>query len=261
MTAGTESIITPDGHKRILNLEPSPPELLRLVRGPLQSIPLNEIRDFDLWPGVVQIKNQGSYGACNGHASATAVEFARAMNGHYVPLSAWWVYGRLVMGRDRGSNILQALDLIQREGVAPEPLVKYGDFSGRYNAETTEAAKRFKAEVTGRLETWEEIVTAVALRRGVNLSVRATNGWDGRLDANGCPPVGRGPGNHAVMVGGGIKTIGGQKYIRMANSWSTKWGDKGFCWLSRDHWESGTWREAFEVEAVIRDPQDEGVKA
>ena len=252
MSIGTESIITPDGHKRILNLEPSPPELVARVQGPpMAPIPLSEVKPFDLWPGIVKIKDQNGYGACNGHAAATAAEFSRAMAGHYVPLSAWWVYGRLVMGRDRGSNILQALELIGTEGIAPEPMVKYGDFSGRYSPEVVEAAKGFKVEIANKLTTWEEIFTAVAMRRGLNLAVRATSGW-GRLDSNGCPPVGRGPANHAVMVGGGIKRLpNGELAIRMANSWSTQWGLDGFCWLTRAHIESASWFEAYETVASI----------
>lgn len=180
-----DSIFTLDGERRILNLRPSPPELLRLVRGPSrEAIPLSQIEPFDAWPAAVKIKDQDGKGACNGHATATAAEYALATTGAFDgPLSAWWVYGRLVQGVDRGSNILEALDLIQREGIATESVVKYGDFSGRYDATAVENAKRHRVEVAAKLETWEEIVSAVALRRGVNLSVRATSGWDGRLDA------------------------------------------------------------------------------
>lgn len=260
-----EAIWTPDGHKRILNLKPSDPRKLRAYRG-LESppvIPLASIQPFDDWPAAVKIKDQNGYGACNGHATATAVEFARAMAGMPpIPLSAWYVYGSLVHGRDTGSNITDALQLIEKNGVAPESDVKYGDFSGRYSSAVEVDATRYQCEIGGSLQTWEEIVSFIALRGAVNLSVRATNGWSGRLDANGCPPVGRGPGNHAVMCGGGIKRLSnGELAIRMANSWSTQWGLDGFCWLTRAHIESGTWFECLYVRAVARDPQDTTPKA
>lgn len=255
MAERPESIITPDGHERILNLQPSPPELVRLVRSsPTPAIPLSQIKPFRRWPEAVKIKDQNGYGACNGHAAATSIEAARVKSGApHVPLSAWFVYGRLAKGVDRGSNILQALDLVQREGVPEESLVKYGDFSGRYSADVQEAAKEYRAEVAYKVEAWEDLATAVALGRYGNMSVRVPRGgWSGRLDANGCPEVGVGAGNHAVTFGGGIKVLSnGEVLILMANSWSTKWGDNGFCWLSRAHWERGTWREAYVVAATI----------
>jgi hypothetical protein len=250
VSSGTE-VIEVNGQKIPLLLQESPPEFHALFSSkPAKVIPSSEIRDFDLWPQALKIKNQGTIGACNGFASATAVEYTRAMhNLPYVRLSPWWVYGKLVGGWDTGSNIGQALDLIRREGVAPDHLVKQGDFSGRYSNEAVAEAAKYKVEIGSKLTTWDEILTAVALRRGVNFSVRAS-GWDsGRLDADGCPPVGRmGPHNHAVFGGGGIKTTSrGERLIRMANSWDVRWGDRGFCWISRAHFEEGWWREAFEV--------------
>lgn len=231
----------------------------RRVRGTIEE-------PFDGAVFNIEVEGDHSYVAegvgvknCNGHAAATAAELSRAMQGYaYVPLSAWWVYGRLVNGRDRGSNIMDALALCSKDGVAPESTVDYGDFSGRYPDAAQSAASRFRIEIGKSLgQNWEAIVTAVALRRGVNLSVRATGGWSGRLDASGCPPVGRGPCNHAVMVGAGLKRLpNGEWLIRMANSWNANWGDGGFCWLSRAHIESTSWFEAYEVTAVAADPQD-----
>jgi C1A family cysteine protease len=261
VSTGTESIITPDGHRRILNLEPSDPKKVARYASaaPPLEIPLSEIQPFNAWPSQIAIKDQDGAGACNGHAAATAMELSRFMQGMpHVPLSAWWVYGKLVKGWDRGSNIMDALELCQADGVAPESEVKYGDYSGRYTDQAASAAKRFKLKIGRQLKTWEEIVTAVALRRGVNLAVRATMGWQsGNLDADGCPPVGRGPANHAVAVGGAVKKLqNGELAILDPNSWGTRWGQKGFCWLKRAHIESASWFEAYEVVAVSDDPTD-----
>ena len=252
-------ITTPDGHTRVLNLLQSDPRRMGLYRAaPFPTIPLNQIQPFDAWPSDVKIKDQDGAGACNGHATATALEYARAVSGMPdVDLSAWYVYGMLVKGRDVGSNILDALELVQRNGCAPEFNVKYGDFSGRYSTQAQADAARFRCEIGGSLQTWEEIVSFIALRGAVNLSVRATNGWSGRLDSDGCPPVGRGPGNHAVMCGGGIKRLAnGELAIRMANSWGVQWGDGGFCWLRRAHIESGSWFECMCIRAVVVDSSD-----
>jgi hypothetical protein len=259
VSTGTESIWTPDGHERILNLQPSDPRKLHRYRAtPFPTIPLDKVQEFDDWPSEVQYKDQDGAGACNGHATATFEEYLRALAGMpYVALSAWYIYGMLVHGRDVGSNITDALELIQSKGVAPESDVKYGDFSGNYQATTHADASRFTCEIGGSLTEWEEIVSVVALRGACNMSVRANDGWSRGLDSDGCPPVGRGPGNHAVMVGGGIKRLAnGEVAIRMTNSWGAKWGLGGYCWLKRAHWEAGTWRECIFGRAVARDPKD-----
>src|SRR6185369_6110970 len=107
-----------------------------------------------------------------------------------------------------------------------------------------------------QLKTWDEVLTRVALRESMDLSICVQDNFN-NLDAEGAPGVGKGPGNHAVMVGGGIKTSKRWgRMIRMANSWGVKWGQRGFCWLARAHIESGTWFEAFTVRALNEDLAD-----
>src|SRR5262249_3693928 len=77
--------------------------------------------EFDEWPAGIRIKNQNGRGACNGHASALALELARHVAGMpHVPLSAWFIYAVLCNGLDTGSSILAALDFWPGRGTAPE---------------------------------------------------------------------------------------------------------------------------------------------
>lgn len=226
-----------------------------IVEGPFRGTVYNlEVEvDHSYVAGGVHAKN------CNGHAAATAVEFVRALHGlPHVDLSAWWVYGKLVRGRDQGSSIADALVLCEDEGVCSESFVKYGDFSGKYSKDASGDAGRHKILIGEKIpQSFDAILTAVARRRVLNCSVRATNGWDGRLDADGCPPVGAGPANHAIVLGGGIKTNSrGKRFVRMRNSWSTKWGDGGSCWLGEDHFARQSWFDAYTVIAVTSDPDD-----
>jgi hypothetical protein len=247
------------GERRILNLQPSDPAQLRTVSAGAHVLPRSEIRDFDRWPAQIAIKDQNGRGACNGHATVTALEFARAMQGQpHVPLSAWYVYAILCNGWDRGSNILDALKLVQSDGAAPESLVDYKLINPRrLTEEAKRSATRFRLTLGQQLKTWDEIVSAVALRRSLNLSVHVGRSFN-NIDSDGTPGVNRGQGNHAVMCGGGIKTSAKWgKLIRMANSWSTAWGQSGFCWLSQAHIEAGSWFECFEVQAVAEDLADD----
>lgn len=259
---GFERIVTDGGETRILNLMESDPADVRLMAGPRSRIPLAEIMDFDDRPDFLAIKDQDGKGACVGHGSARAAEYALAMRGGpNVPLSAWYSYGMLARGVDRGANILDSLKMMSDVGIAPEALVRYGDYSGRYSPEATTAAARYKIEIGAALgRDWEAIVTAVALRRPVVLAVCVTNDWGarGNLDASGCPPVGTGPCNHCVVAYGEIKTApNGGKLLGTDNSWGTKWGLNGRYYTSRDHVERCSWFEAFEIRAMIRDPLDD----
>lgn len=250
----------------VLNLRPSDPaKVARRVRSAAPPVMADEaIEDFALWPSKIEGKNQGSIGACNGHAAATALEYARAMQGlDYAPLSAWWIYGTLVRGRDVGSNIMDALSLCEDRGVATESDVRWGDYSGRYPATASASAARHRVligdDVSG---DWRAILTAVGRRRPVNLAIHADARWlvnNGSLDAEGVAPVGRGPANHAVMVGGAIKTLGnGERAVLCTNSWGPGWGFEGRCWLTRAHIDAATWTEAYSISAAASDPQDIG---
>lgn len=254
------SIVDPyTGETRLLGSIPSDPRKVAAV--PLyvgEVLPESELREFDDWPKAVAIKDQDGKGACNGHATATAAELARFVEGMgHVPLSAWWVYSILCNGVDRGSNILDAYELIGKDGVAPESTVDYGIINPRkLTAEAKAAAPRFRVEQGESLKTWRQITSAVMLRQSLNISVCVGRRFN-NLDAEGVVGVDRGPGNHAVCVGLGLKKSAKHGWlVKMGNSWSTQWGQDGFCWLSEAVIEAGSYFEAFSVKAIVDDPSD-----
>lgn len=249
---------------RILNLRPSDPEkVARLVSSTPPPVAADhDIEDFLDFPESLEVKHQTNIGACNGFAASSGLEFSRDGQGYpHVRLSPWWVYGKLVGGWDVGSNIMDALALCSRDGVAPDSTVPQRDFSGVYSSTAVSEARRYRIQVGYALgRNWSAILTAVARRRAVNMSVRADGGWlvgRGSLDANGCPPVCPGPANHAIMAGGGIKTLpNGERAILCLNSWGVDWGLRGFFWLRKAHVETATWMEAYTIGAASSDPMD-----
>lgn len=256
MSTGDFETIDAGGERRSLNLLPSSPSRLVMVPMHRVTLPRSEIKPYDAWPACIKTKNQSDIGACNGHSTATGLEYCRYQTGQpHVPLSAWWVYGQLVKGRDVGSNILAALELVKRKGCAPESEVKYGDYSGRYPAAVNSGAARYRLEMGSRLMAWDEIEAAVAMRRAVNLSICVGQNFND-FDADGCPGVGRGQANHAVMVGGKIKKgRKGNNLVWMKNSWD-EWGIDGGCWLSEDHILYASYFEAFTFIDAVEDLSD-----
>lgn len=226
---------------------------IRRVTDTLPKSAYTEFRDeTDL-----KVKDQSSSSGCNGHACATGVEAIRWTGGlPYVPLSAWYPYSIMCDGVDQGSYIADALKQSE-QGIAPESLVPYGTINPRsLSRAAREAAPRFRAEIGGRLEEWEEIETAVQMHQPVNLSIRVGSNFN-NLDAEGVPGYSRGAGNHAVCAFGGYKVSkkhGG--LILVQNSWSPGWGLRGYFWMSRRFWDDQAYREAYTLVAPEEDPQD-----
>lgn len=221
-------------------------------------IPEKDWPEFDEWPQEIKIKDQNGKGACNGFANAMSVQISRYVAGmDYIELSGWYTYAILCNGVDQGSMILDALELTQKDGIAPEALVPYATINPKkLSAEAHAAAPRFRAKIGAALRTYEEIGTAVVRRQSINLSITVGSGFN-NLDSDGCPPLGRGPGNHAVFCGLGLKRrSNGEVLIKMANSWTTQWGLEGFCWLPLKKVVAGSYFEAYTLRAITDDTAD-----
>ena len=259
----------PRGHIRPLGLVPPlPGASLPVGDFTVPIVPQDQWVEFDLTTDPtypLKIKDQDSRGACNGHATAEAMELARWIHGQaHVPLSGWFPYAILCGGWDRGSSIGEALSLIQTKGLAPESDVEYEVINPRkLTDQAYKDALNFKCEVGAPLETWEQIMSAVQLKLGgVNLSIRC--GGSFTPDAGGVVNVSRGPGNHAITAGHGAKKVTagpykGQWAIKWQNHWTAQWGLNGYAWLVQDHWDKQSYAEAWVIRTPIENPTDPSI--
>ena len=259
MATALDFIIDPyTNEKRFLGSLPSDPRLVAaLPTYTGEILPPSELLEFNDYHPDLLIKDQDGQGACNGFSTAGAVEGSRFVQGmDYVALSGSYVYSILCNGHDRGSNILQAYKLIIDQGIAPESQVPYLTLNpNKLTAEAHAAAQSYKMEFGASYQSWRQIVSGVHLRENMNLSV-CVRGNFSNLDSEGVAGLDRGQGNHAVCVGLGLKFS--KKWgwlVLMRNSWSTKWGNKGLCWLAEAHIEAGSYFECFSVRAVKDDPK------
>lgn len=267
------SILDAAGHRRPLgNLPYTGPA----VAGPPlpRAIPESEWAEFDLVESAgveaPKVLDQNGYGACNGFAAATALEWARWIAGlEPVPLSPWYVYAILCNGIDRGSSIAEALVLLSQRGTCPAALVPAGTINPRRLAQAAHAeAGRFRIELGARTATFAELMTATQLRKPFNFSVDAGGGMNragdfSQVDEEGVAgvPSGRRVGNHAVVGGLGAKRVrrgrfAGQWAIRGQNSWGPRVQDGGRFWFVADHVEGQDWFDAYTVSAAAIDPSD-----
>lgn len=251
------------GETRILgHVPPVRPRMFAGVSA-IRTIPESEWQEFDLrddpaYRVAVPILDQNGKGACNGHAAASSLHCARYLAGQTpVKLSPWFVYSILCGGRDVGSNIGDALDLLSTKGTCRFESVPYATINPRVLTQSNYAeAARFKIEIGWKATTFAELMTLAQLRIPFNYSIRVGNSFN-NLDSEGCPPVSPGPGNHAVFGGIAAKRMKNGKWkIGWDNSWKTMWGIDGSAWFREEHITYQSYFEAYGVVAPYDDPSD-----
>jgi hypothetical protein len=256
----TWSWVLPDGTLVGLGNHEPPDDVVVRVSGQLPDIPKSEWREFDLRTDStykVKVKDQGQYGACNGHAAATSLEIARYIAGmEHVDLSAWLVYADLCNGRDVGSNISQALLHLESKGTCEDTLVKHGTINPRNIQQAArDNAKRYKIEIGYRINNFNDMCVAAQLRMPFNYSV-PVNGNFNTLDRNGVPGNRSGWHNHAVTGGLYMKKLSdGTWIVGSQNSWTERWGNRGY-FSAAERTVEGRGFDAYSVTAVTVDPQN-----
>lgn len=214
-------------------------------------------QEFDLTDCPVAIKDQGQFGACNGHAAATSLELARWIAGEsHVDLSAWAIYATLCGGWDRGSSISEALTLLKQRGTCPDSFLPHGTINpSRITQAAAAEFPRFKIEIGYSLTGFDEMMAATQLRQPFNFSISVNTGFN-QLDADGCPQNQPGDNNHAVTGGLGAKRgKNGEWMILCQNSWSTQWGLNGRFYIKRRN-VGGRYFDAYTVVAISADPKN-----
>lgn len=180
------------------------------------------------------IKNQLSYGSCNGWGGASALSKGRVKRGlKRIDLSGADLYSKINGGRDRGSMLLDALEAIQKLGVAPESLVTADMIYPHLQPQNakTEALKH-RGLVAYAVQTKQGFRTALAAGFPVIVAVQAGSRFQ-TFNKSGIAYVDSGSGNHAVHCDD-IQIVNGTEVYDMANSWGLNFGQQGRLYLSWD---------------------------
>lgn len=221
-----------DGSGQIRRLGTIPPPEGKRLMGvsDLPLLPEKEWREFDYrkQANPIKIKNQGSHGACVGHATASALEWSRWIVGTtHIDLSAWYLYAILCRGIDRGASISEALDLAQ-EGTCPDEAVEHGTINpNKLSPEAHAAAPKYRIELGSATPTFEHMMSETQRGRFGNFSIGVGNRFN-NLDKDGVPPSTSNL-NHSVMYGlAAFRDSNGEWLIGCQNSWDYSWGMNGF---------------------------------
>jgi hypothetical protein len=185
--------------------------------------------------GKKYVRNQRSFGSCNGWSTAGMLSRQRELRGEpYVCLSGADAYSQMNGGRDQGSVLADGMRIVEANGIAPEDLVPANQiYTSQISAEAKAARARFKGFKTYAVDTELELASALVLGRVAVVAVHATNAFN-QQDGDGVNRGGNGPGNHSVGVQDVRLGPDGTIQFDMVNSWDTDWCDGGHTWLT---WE------------------------
>jgi C1A family cysteine protease len=197
----------------------------------------------DLRPQCPPVLDQGHLGSCTANAIGNAHRFdqiKQRINPDFLPSRLFIYYNeRNIEGTvdsDSGAMIRDGIKTIAKQGVCPEELWPYDvlKFTKKPSAKAYQEALKHQAISYQRLlQTLSQMKGCLAAGYPFVFGFTVYESFESQTVAK----TGKVPlpspsessvGGHAVMAVG--YNDASQSFIVM-NSWSTKWGDKGFCYI------------------------------
>jgi hypothetical protein len=226
-------------------------------------IPRNEWKEVDLSPLGVPVLDQGNHGSCVGHGSTSAFWFAYLIandpksvpDGGFSPTS---LYALVNGGRDNGAVVSDAMDALMNKGVAlmndyPENYIFDRSLPSGVLAKVNAQRQRFRVGDAFHTASFDEIASGLMLGFASSFGITIRQGFNNPQSNGIISPGGMILGGHC-MCGYGLANVGGKWYIRVRNSWGTRWGVGGNCLLGEEHFRGDA--DAFAVRATLSDPSD-----
>jgi hypothetical protein len=178
---------------------------------------------------VWEIVNQSSQNSCCPSATRGAVEILREINGlNRVQLSQGSLYVQINGGRDRGANIMDALEAMMDVGMTPDSVVDEYAWNKKFPSNWKEEAAKYRILEAWDCSTFDAMISAVQRSIPVVFGVN----WSGG-------------GGHAITC---IGYEDGKAEI--LNSWGADWGDGGFGYLTESSCRAITSYGAFAIRSV-----------
>jgi hypothetical protein len=229
-------------------------------------LPRGQWQEVDLtrtWP--LPIEDQGRSSACTGHMEqvVAALAWARRTN-EVVRFSPTFGYALCNGDRDQGAVISDVVRSLATAGICLASEFPEGHIYRRQiPPQAFQTALRYRLGEWSHVPTFDEMATAITLGMPAGVGVLVGNNV---FQAPGgvCPVPDRVVGGHALPVVGLINRAG-RWLLKVQNSWTADWGDRGYGYLSEEfiNYTAETTRrqwgvevDAFAAEAMTSDPGD-----
>jgi C1A family cysteine protease len=246
------------GHKRILASLPATKSYAHIptLASTYPLIPESQWVEFEDSDEHIPILDQDGHGSCVGHGSCSAFQVAWSQErGTPEKFSANYLYSLVNGGRDQGAVVGDAMDALMQDGICLDSTVPEGNviYTKQMPSTAKTEAARFRAQLTYRVSTFAEIMSAIQMKRGVSIGIEIGRNFN---PASGgvLPKQSGGGGGHCLCLRLGAKKINGIWYAKGQNSWGGKWGDAGRFWMESSFFNGST--DHFVVIQPYYDPQD-----
>ncbi len=222
-------------------------------------LPESEWREGSVMHWNVPIWDQGQYGSCGGHAAGTAFSYLWAMSGQSMhEFSPTSVYARCNGGRDEGCVVADTLTCLKNYGICF--MSEFGEnkiYLSQMSVAAKKTALRFRVIEAYKISNWQQMGTALTRGMVVVSGIGVGNNFS-NLDRNGVAPLpDRVIGGHALAQIG-LRKVDGTWVATTQNSWGSRWGSNGFCYLQKDAWhpQFGFPFDAYALASVLDDPEE-----
>jgi len=196
------------------------------------------------------VRDQGRYGACVGFASAAVKDNQESRNySEIIVTSPLFIYATCKkmdgIPNTEGTYPRVAMKVLKSTGVCEEKDFPYSRMEWpnipKPDSQLSDKAGKFKIGAYARVQTIDEVKQAIVRDGPVLAGVLVCENFltpdNGYIDL----PEGKVLGGHAICVIGYNDTMSNGKHIgffEVRNSWGKSWGDKGYCWIPYDFFES-----------------------
>jgi len=233
------SIGTSFGQTYSTGLKFATPEQLRGI--PLASTPYSGSglpKVVDLSANLPTPGHQGSQRSCTawavGYALKAYQEFIETSTRIY--FSPSFIYNQINNGRDGGSRVMDALNLISEQGSCTWDDMPYNqnDFRTQPSHSAITKAKKYKIDYWRQVNVRDRKEIKAQINAGYPVVIGAVidEGFEKLRQYNAesmwKQNIGATKGGHAMLI------VGYDDYknaFRIINSWGTDWGDKGYAWI------------------------------
>jgi len=210
-----------------------------LMRAYLPAMKLPKIVDYT--KKMSPVRDQGDEGTCVGFASSAGMkEYQEKLDyGRMIELSPRFVYNECKkidgMPNEEGTTIRAAMEILHKKGICRERYWPYAPHQkDRPKKGASKDAKRFKVLTYARILNINELKLSLVLKGPCVIGVVV---FSGMFEAKaGVIPM---PGKYEKDLGGHaicpVAYDDRKKLIKFKNSWSAKWGDKGYGYLPYEY--------------------------
>lgn len=197
------------------------------------------------------VLDQGLTSACVGHSACGGMHMCWLQSGRpLVPFNPYFVYGLINGGRDQGAMISDALQALMQYGICEKDALPSGMmFQNQFPQSAFENAAKYKLIKAYHCGSFEEICGAITMGFVCPLGIMVGSNFP-QLDAEGVAPLPRGgQGGHAILGCGLKKSSRYGWLIKILNSWSDRFGMRGYCYIHKGHFRSMN-PDAFAIQQI-----------